>query len=102
MSRTVLEQRRDDIPVVASTVLLDHLVHEPRWHDKSHLWAAVCTNRSSAGYDAWDRLLLALEATGDIIIARDPGQTCVRISTAGWLRAVQRGADARSGAAVPV
>lgn len=83
--------------------LLDFLAEHVEWVSALRLQA---TAAPGVGWDAWTRLIWALEVTGEIDVTRGEGSeygwSCIRISTNGWLRAVQRGAVARSGDLVPV
>ncbi len=121
MSRTILElhwgaanQPREKAPAIARALLakhapdmLDYLVDQGGWVTEHKLRETVRGGYVSGRFNwqVWSRLLWALEVTGDIIIKSTDKygyRLLVRLSVNGWLRAVQRGAAAWSGSAVPV
>jgi hypothetical protein len=115
MSRTVVEEIQGDVkhlapeaPYIAQRLLklyapglITYLVKDPTWHYGWTLHDAVHSG-GAPNWGRWKKLLWALEMIGDIHARPHGYGVAVRISTDGWLRAVQRGAAQRSGDAVPV
>ena len=111
-ARTVLEscfgvvkQLKMDAPVIAKRLLgqhasglLGYLFENPGWHHE----AMLCVDSGHIHWAVWKRLLWALEVTGDIAVEETRrGWLSVRISTASWLKEVQRRAVARPSNSVP-